>query len=62
MESGGLGIGNLRFKNEALLAKWLWRFSLEPNALWRRIIMSKYGSDPFDWVSTSGPTISGKCP
>ncbi|EXB29684.1 hypothetical protein L484_013458 [Morus notabilis] len=30
---GGLRIGNIRKKNEALLAKWLWRFSLEPEAL-----------------------------
>ncbi|CAB4278922.1 unnamed protein product [Prunus armeniaca] len=25
-ENGGLGIGNLRKRNEALLGKWLWRF------------------------------------
>lgn len=47
----GLGSGNLRFKNEALLANWLWHFSLEPNGFWHRIIVSKYeflliGSQP----------------
>ena len=29
-EKGGLGIGGLIEKNRALLAKWLWRFLLEP--------------------------------
>lgn len=33
LEAGGLGIGNLRKRNEALLAKWLWCFVQEPGAL-----------------------------
>ncbi|VVA31869.1 Hypothetical predicted protein, partial [Prunus dulcis] len=44
-EEGGLGIGSLRERNEALRAKWLWRFPLETNSLWHRIIKSKYGLD-----------------
>lgn len=44
--SNGFGIGNLRLQNEALLAKWLWRFSWESGT---RVIVSKYG--PFEWVS-----------
>ena len=32
-KKGGLGIGNLRSKNKALLFKWLWRFPNEQNTL-----------------------------
>lgn len=40
---GGLGLGNLDKKNQALLAKWWWRFEEEKDALWRKIISNKYG-------------------
>lgn len=36
-----LEIGNLRYRNKPLLAKWLWHLSLKPNSLWHRIIASK---------------------
>ena len=29
--------------NEALLGKWLWRFGIEEDALWRQVIEMKYG-------------------
>ncbi|KAK3206977.1 hypothetical protein Dsin_021023 [Dipteronia sinensis] len=40
---GGLGIGKMQEKNKSLLTKWIWRFGKEENALWRRVICSKYG-------------------
>ncbi|KAE8725697.1 hypothetical protein F3Y22_tig00008235pilonHSYRG00006 [Hibiscus syriacus] len=40
----GSGVINLRAKNEALLSKWGWRFGVEKQALWRRVISSKYGN------------------
>ena len=43
LSSSGLGIRNLRLFNEALLGKWLWRFGLERDALWRQVIEAKYG-------------------
>ena len=49
-ESRGLEIDNLRIHNKALLAKWLRCFSLEPNSLWHRIIVSKHGTHPFEWA------------
>ena len=49
-ENVGLGIGDISIKNRALLNKWVWRYGEEPNALWRAIIDSKYGGDPFDLI------------
>lgn len=31
---GGLGIGNLSYRNLALIYKWFWRFLTEPDALY----------------------------
>ena len=43
LSSSGLGIRKVRLFNEALLGKWLWRFGLEKDALWRQVIVVKYG-------------------
>lgn len=37
---GGLGVGNIMYKNLTLLFKWWWRFSESNNVLWKRILMS----------------------
>ena len=37
--------------NKSLLGKWLWRYAMERNALWRRIIEAKYGSMWWGWCS-----------
>ncbi len=29
--------------NQALLGKWMWRFANERSALWRQVIVNKYG-------------------
>ncbi|KAK3211814.1 hypothetical protein Dsin_016520, partial [Dipteronia sinensis] len=34
--NGGLGIGRIQDKGDALLAKWVWRFGIEEGKLWRR--------------------------
>lgn len=39
---GGFGICNYHVGNCALLAKWIWRFLHEYNALWRLLIVTKY--------------------
>ena len=43
ISSGGLGIRKIRLFNIALLGKWLWRFGIERDALWRQVIELKYG-------------------
>lgn len=50
LNQGVLEIGNLRLHNKSLSAKWLWHFALESESLCYRIIVSKHGSHPFDWV------------
>ena len=38
----GLGSGRILDKNKAMLAKWMWRFGIEEDSLWRKVICSKY--------------------
>lgn len=44
--SGGLNVSNILYRNLGLLYKWLWRYCLEPDSLWRIIVQSKYG---YEW-------------
>lgn len=44
-ERGGLGIGNLKAQNIAMLGKWWWRFKANPNITWAVVIKSIYGDD-----------------
>ena len=46
---GGLGIGRLKEKNKAMLFKWLWRFPLEQESIWAKVIISKFGIHPNRW-------------
>ena len=39
-EMGGLGVGNIMYKNLTLLFKWWWRFSESDNTLWKIILQS----------------------
>ncbi|TYK31267.1 hypothetical protein E5676_scaffold455G005570 [Cucumis melo var. makuwa] len=47
----GLNLGGIKIHNTTLLAKWGWRFSKEESALWRQIIRSIHGKEPFDWFT-----------
>ncbi|XP_057432408.1 uncharacterized protein LOC130725173 [Lotus japonicus] len=42
---GGLCLGFLGWKNRSLLLKWAWRYGKEKDALWRKIVCSKYKLD-----------------
>ncbi|KAK3189308.1 hypothetical protein Dsin_028869 [Dipteronia sinensis] len=59
-ELGGLGIGRLLDKNKGLLAKWVWRFGMEVDALWRKALCAKYrintNSLRWEWSTTTKPS------
>ncbi|RVX03334.1 putative ribonuclease H protein [Vitis vinifera] len=48
-ESGGLGIRKIDFLNKALLGKWIWRFAIEEDFFWRKVVGVKYGRLGFGW-------------
>ena len=41
----GLGVKSLTILNKALLSKWSWRYAIEKEALWKRVISGKYGEE-----------------
>lgn len=51
LKYGGLGAKKLECFNEALLGKWLWKFKLDKNALWRKVVETKYGLGRGGWPS-----------
>lgn len=53
-EKGGLGVGNLGDLNNALLAKWYWRYRSAKEALWVQIIKSLHG---YNTVMEDGSNI-----
>ena len=40
--------------NKALLGKWVWRFAVEKDNLWRLMIRVKYGQEEFGWKTKEG--------
>ncbi|RVX18958.1 Transposon TX1 uncharacterized 149 kDa protein [Vitis vinifera] len=48
-ESGGLGIRKIDLLNKALLGKWIWRFAIEEDFFWRKVVGVKYGRLGFGW-------------
>lgn len=49
LESGGLGIKKLKSFNVALMGKWFWRFLTDKEALWKKVVVSKYGASLHPW-------------
>ena len=56
---GGLNIGSLKAANWALLGKWWWRFQVEGDRLWVKIIKSIYGCDGGLLFEIRGDRLSG---
>ena len=48
---GGLGLRHLEGLNQALLGKWLWKFSLKRESFWRRVIRGKFGAVEGVWTT-----------
>lgn len=48
---GGLGFKSLEVFNQALLGKWLWRFVVEWESLWRRVIQGKFRELEGGWCT-----------
>lgn len=42
LNKGGLGIRCIRDHNRALLVKWLWRFGVEKENLWRKVVVARF--------------------
>ncbi|RVW17671.1 Transposon TX1 uncharacterized 149 kDa protein [Vitis vinifera] len=59
---GGLGLGNISWRNLALLGKWLWRYPREGLALWHQVILSIYGSHSNGWDANTLVRWSHRCP
>ncbi|PWA65580.1 hypothetical protein CTI12_AA332140 [Artemisia annua] len=53
---GGLGVGSIRSKNLSLLGKWRWRFLMEKEAIWRKVISKFHGVDG-GFSNTTGPGL-----
>ena len=45
MANNGLGIRKLATFNKTLLGKWLQRFGVEENRLWRRVVAINFGEE-----------------
>ncbi|XP_026416923.1 uncharacterized protein LOC113312388 [Papaver somniferum] len=48
-KKGGLGIRRTKQVNSTLLKKWWWHFGLEKDALWRKIVVEKFGETFTCW-------------
>lgn len=62
--NGGLGIRKLTTFNKALLGKWLWRFGIKENRLWRRVVALKFGEEwgdgPLSWEGVFMGVVCGE--
>ena len=58
---GGLGIFQMRTRNEGLLAKLCWRIANNPKALWAKIFIKKYLSSSFVGKKKNSSIIWAAC-
>ena len=50
-EKGGWGVRDLSLVNKALLGKWVWRFTVEDNSIWKDAISIKYLVEEGGWYT-----------
>ncbi|RVW76031.1 hypothetical protein CK203_055324 [Vitis vinifera] len=46
---GGFGIRKLTLVNKVLRDKWIWRFACDKEALWKQVLVAKYGQKDYGW-------------
>jgi hypothetical protein len=59
-KKGGLGVRDVRLVNLSLLAKWRWRLLLPDRALWKDVLVAKYGGHILTDVDWSNYRLSPK--
>ena len=57
-EKGGLGIRKIDLLNKGLLGKWIWRFALEKEILWKKVIGVKC-HEGFGWRTNEARGMFG---
>ena len=50
-EKGRLGIQSFATVNKALLGKRAWRFAVEDNPMWKKVITLKYQNEEGCWIT-----------
>jgi hypothetical protein len=53
-KDGGLGVRDIRIVNVSLLTKWRWKLLQSEPALWKEVIVAKYGVDSLSNVIYNG--------
>lgn len=48
----GLGIKNIRVRNQSLMMKWLWKLAADEQSLWTKVVTEKYGTEG-KWTTKS---------
>ena len=43
--NGGVGLRKFTIMNKVLLGKWTWRFASDKEALWKQVLVAKYGQE-----------------
>lgn len=55
---GGVSVRNMKFQNQSLMMKWLWKFASAENSLWKEVIAAKYGMRD-KWMTTEVAFLYG---
>jgi hypothetical protein len=53
-KDGGLGVKNIKVVNASLLTKWRWKLLKEEPALWKDVLIARYGGRVVSRVSLNG--------
>lgn len=57
-KNGGMGVRNRLMHNRRLIMKWLWRFNIDDNQLWKQVTKANYGEEGL-WTTKEVTTPYG---